>query len=93
MPSLLVIKSGGQLIYNGQGNYPREFAQRICVIQIITQKMVPSSPPQDTDLVVPAGSCFFYSATGVQHESQGRCEQVPDMRSSYSSGAHPRGTS
>ena len=24
---------------------------------------------------------------------QGRCEQVPDMRSSYSSGAHPRGTS
>ncbi len=23
----------------------------------------------------------------------GRCEQVPDMRSSYSSGAHPRGTS
>ncbi|MBO3251697.1 hypothetical protein [Klebsiella quasipneumoniae] len=26
-------------------------------------------------------------------ESLGRCEQVPDMRSSYSSGAHPRGTS
>ncbi len=25
--------------------------------------------------------------------SLGRCEQVPDMRSSYSSGAHPRGTS
>lgn len=25
--------------------------------------------------------------------SVGRCEQVPDMRSSYSSGAHPRGTS
>ncbi len=25
--------------------------------------------------------------------SYGRCEQVPDMRSSYSSGAHPRGTS
>ena len=25
--------------------------------------------------------------------SWGRCEQVPDMRSSYSSGAHPRGTS
>ncbi|EFD1104901.1 hypothetical protein FFW94_22650 [Escherichia coli] len=25
--------------------------------------------------------------------SEGRCEQVPDMRSSYSSGAHPRGTS
>ncbi|MFM3054222.1 hypothetical protein AB8Q38_28975 [Klebsiella quasipneumoniae] len=25
--------------------------------------------------------------------SKGRCEQVPDMRSSYSSGAHPRGTS
>lgn len=24
---------------------------------------------------------------------EGRCEQVPDMRSSYSSGAHPRGTS
>ncbi|MBE9813786.1 hypothetical protein GVI15_15115 [Escherichia coli] len=24
---------------------------------------------------------------------KGRCEQVPDMRSSYSSGAHPRGTS
>ncbi|WP_433914025.1 hypothetical protein, partial [Escherichia coli] len=23
---------------------------------------------------------------------KGRCEQVPDMRSSYSSGAHPRGT-
>ncbi|GDJ45525.1 transposase [Escherichia coli] len=27
------------------------------------------------------------------HECFGRCEQVPDMRSSYSSGAHPRGTS
>ncbi|MBE8943927.1 hypothetical protein G9445_29135, partial [Escherichia coli] len=26
-------------------------------------------------------------------EAKGRCEQVPDMRSSYSSGAHPRGTS
>lgn len=26
-------------------------------------------------------------------ELSGRCEQVPDMRSSYSSGAHPRGTS
>ncbi|WP_417635057.1 hypothetical protein [Enterobacter hormaechei] len=26
-------------------------------------------------------------------ENYGRCEQVPDMRSSYSSGAHPRGTS
>ena len=28
-----------------------------------------------------------------QPEFWGRCEQVPDMRSSYSSGAHPRGTS
>lgn len=29
-----------------------------------------------------------------QHDTyKGRCEQVPDMRSSYSSGAHPRGTS
>ncbi|SQN39568.1 inner membrane protein [Escherichia coli] len=26
-------------------------------------------------------------------KKKGRCEQVPDMRSSYSSGAHPRGTS
>ena len=26
-------------------------------------------------------------------KSLGRCEQVPDMRSSCSSGAHPRGTS
>lgn len=26
-------------------------------------------------------------------KNYGRCEQVPDMRSSYSSGAHPRGTS
>lgn len=26
-------------------------------------------------------------------QALGRCEQVPDMRSSYSSGAHPRGTS
>ena len=26
-------------------------------------------------------------------DHKGRCEQVPDMRSSYSSGAHPRGTS
>lgn len=26
-------------------------------------------------------------------DNLGRCEQVPDMRSSYSSGAHPRGTS
>ena len=29
----------------------------------------------------------------VIHIGYGRCEQVPDMRSSYSSGAHPRGTS
>lgn len=28
-----------------------------------------------------------------QANIKGRCEQVPDMRSSYSSGAHPRGTS
>ncbi|MBA1550745.1 hypothetical protein G9H50_00005 [Klebsiella pneumoniae] len=28
-----------------------------------------------------------------QYFDKGRCEQVPDMRSSYSSGAHPRGTS
>ncbi|MDR4766829.1 transposase [Klebsiella pneumoniae] len=29
----------------------------------------------------------------ISDEAYGRCEQVPDMRSSYSSGAHPRGTS
>ncbi len=29
----------------------------------------------------------------VRNNGYGRCEQVPDMRSSYSSGAHPRGTS
>ncbi|CTW48776.1 flagellin structural protein [Escherichia coli] len=29
----------------------------------------------------------------VNYSGFGRCEQVPDMRSSYSSGAHPRGTS
>lgn len=33
-------------------------------------------------------NCF--AAAGARY---GRCEQVPDMRSSYSSGAHPRGTS
>ncbi|KAA5728853.1 hypothetical protein F3G22_02720 [Klebsiella pneumoniae] len=27
------------------------------------------------------------------HECEGRCEQVPDMSSAYSSGAHPGGTS
>ena len=30
---------------------------------------------------------------GLLRKFEGRCEQVPDMRSSYSSGAHPRGTS
>ncbi|WP_077264484.1 hypothetical protein [Klebsiella pneumoniae] len=30
---------------------------------------------------------------GILRMDFGRCEQVPDMRSSYSSGAHPRGTS
>ncbi|MDZ9510318.1 hypothetical protein SNA05_04220 [Escherichia coli] len=29
----------------------------------------------------------------IKLKAKGRCEQVPDMRSSYSSGAHPRGTS
>ena len=34
-----------------------------------------------------------YARRFWQQECLGRCEQVPDMRSSYSSGAHPRGTS
>ena len=34
-----------------------------------------------------------YSTTDDFDKIYGRCEQVPDMRSSYSSGAHPRGTS
>jgi type I restriction enzyme M protein len=35
-----------------------------------------------------------YRDSGCDSDFQkGRCEQVPDMRSSYSSGAHPRGTS
>ena len=37
-----------------------------------------------------AAAMLFITPSAV---SQGRCEQVPDMRSSYSSGAHPRGTS
>ncbi len=32
-------------------------------------------------------------SVALRQEYKGRCEQVPDMRSSYSSGAHPRGTS
>ncbi len=41
---------------------------------------------------------FHITYEGVVNKSiaikhKGRCEQVPDMRSSYSSGAHPRGTS
>ncbi|WP_410402407.1 anion permease [Escherichia coli] len=35
----------------------------------------------------------IYLAAIVGLVIKGRCEQVPDMRSSYSSGAHPRGTS
>ncbi|MTG04125.1 Mu-like prophage major head subunit gpT family protein [Klebsiella pneumoniae] len=40
----------------------------------------------------------FESSISIKREDfedndYGRCEQVPDMRSSYSSGAHPRGTS
>ncbi len=38
---------------------------------------------QGTIIIISAKNELFY----------GRCEQVPDMRSSYSSGAHPRGTS
>ncbi len=34
-----------------------------------------------------------YKLYRVVMQSLGRCEQVPDMRSSCSSGAHPRGTS
>ncbi|EOV7189195.1 LuxR C-terminal-related transcriptional regulator [Escherichia coli] len=36
-----------------------------------------------------------YKKLGIRNDVTfwGRCEQVPDMRSSYSSGAHPRGTS
>ncbi|TPQ77758.1 hypothetical protein FH626_09620 [Klebsiella pneumoniae] len=38
-------------------------------------------------------SKFIIKPEDVYSSSLGRCEQVPDMRSSYSSGAHPRGTS
>jgi hypothetical protein len=36
---------------------------------------------------------FHYYFAWLTLDFRGRCEQVPDMRSSYSSGAHPRGTS
>ena len=37
---------------------------------------------------------YTYNAMNpISRIGYGRCEQVPDMRSSYSSGAHPRGTS
>jgi transcriptional regulator GlxA family with amidase domain len=42
----------------------------------------------------PAIDCLIIPGGVVSAElDKGRCEQVPDMRSSYSSGAHPRGTS
>ncbi|WP_331333515.1 hypothetical protein, partial [Enterobacter kobei] len=56
-----------RIIYNWQGYYPTEFAQRTCVIQMNYTKN-DTSPPRDTHVVVPAGPWFcFYSATGVQH--------------------------
>ncbi len=65
------------------------------------KKHLPAGPR----LVEPfAGSCAVMMATDYPSylvadinpdliNLYGRCEQVPDMRSSYSSGAHPRGTS
>ncbi|MFM3646452.1 hypothetical protein [Klebsiella pneumoniae] len=38
-------------------------------------------------------SFYITMAVFLDSSKEGRCEQVPDMRSSYSSGAHPRGTS
>ncbi|OVW79752.1 hypothetical protein BME46_18170 [Klebsiella pneumoniae] len=40
-----------------------------------------------------ANAAEIYNKNGNKLDFYGRCEQVPDMRSSYSSGAHPRGTS
>ncbi len=45
-----------------------------------------------------ADDSYFYKGLSelivdIDELIYGRCEQVPDMRSSYSSGAHPRGTS
>ncbi len=40
-----------------------------------------------------AGYKILHYKSGKKGVRYGRCEQVPDMRSSYSSGAHPRGTS
>ena len=36
---------------------------------------------------------YLIKSSSRMMKELGRCEQVPDMRSSYSSGAHPRGTS
>ncbi|HHH3856086.1 hypothetical protein ACR2VI_27940 [Klebsiella pneumoniae] len=48
----------------------------------LVEKLRPAAPQARVNPVL---------ETAVQN--YGRCEQVPDMRSSYSSGAHPRGTS
>ncbi len=40
-----------------------------------------------------AACALRVSSISKKLNAYGRCEQVPDMRSSYSSGAHPRGTS
>ena len=60
------------------------------------QKMEKSNPlPETSGHTVPVGDTGAGKTTIMSKMvfALGRCEQVPDMRSSYSSGAHPRGTS
>ncbi len=74
------------------------------VIEDMARGNIPSPLPSQSGLA----EMYNISRTTVRHilqhlsacgvltlvgKNYGRCEQVPDMRSSYSSGAHPRGTS
>ncbi|MGC6132614.1 hypothetical protein ACKUD4_24765, partial [Klebsiella pneumoniae] len=52
------------------------------------------SDVNDKSLTIARTIIVDYSHPDIQQLAAllyGRCEQVPDMRSSYSSGAHPRG--
>ena len=54
---------------------------------------IPSVSGEDRILQAMIAAFFLLTPLIILILRKGRCEQVPDMRSSYSSGAHPRGTS
>ncbi len=59
----------------------------------LTHSIRQERPLTNDELVKVVPSVFSEEKHNSRSDRYGRCEQVPDMRSSYSSGAHPRGTS